>query len=226
MAFWDGVGGGLASGGIQAIGGFLANQQTAASQNRAQDFMAEMSNTAHQREVADLRAAGLNPILSVNKGASTPSSSGQKMENALGAGVTTALDTLRLKKDVEGMGSQIALNNQMGEKAKADTLTSLSTAKQNEVKTRILETEFPAIQSEAKTRKNQAEWDQRMMKYDNIQKRIQGGLDTVGSATRIIKPGGFTGGETREKWKNRDEQKEDQRQQQFRDAEAIFNKRN
>ena len=70
MAFWIP----LAAAAISAAGAIQQGRQSAAAAKKQMVFQKNMSDTAHQRQVADLRAAGLNPILSARLGgASTPS---------------------------------------------------------------------------------------------------------------------------------------------------------
>lgn len=59
-----------------------------AEAEKARDFSEYMSNTSHQREVEDLKRAGLNPVLSANGGASAysaASASGSADSSAVGA---------------------------------------------------------------------------------------------------------------------------------------------
>ena len=62
-----------------------ANAFNAAEAQKNRDFQLYMSNTAHQREMADLAASGLNPILAARQGASTPAGGQATASDASGA---------------------------------------------------------------------------------------------------------------------------------------------
>lgn len=71
----------VASGAMAAGAQEDANSANTAMSREQMEFQERMSSTAHQREVADLKAAGLNPILSTRLGGA--SSPGGSMPNII-----------------------------------------------------------------------------------------------------------------------------------------------
>lgn len=132
----------LIGGGLSFLGGIFSNKRQEKMADKQMAFQEYMSNTAYQRSMADMRAAGLNPMLAYQKGgASTPAGAQANIRNPLEGANTAASNYVAAKSaqaQIKNIESQTLLNQANSALALEKANTERTTQAQAVANTQLL----------------------------------------------------------------------------------------
>lgn len=98
---------------VAGMGYYGAQKRNVAQRRQAEELMdwqADMSNTAYQRAMVDMKSSGLNPILAGKiGGAGTPIGAMAQIQDPIGAGITSGLEASKAGADVNLSNARTAL---------------------------------------------------------------------------------------------------------------------
>nr|WAE43552.1 MAG: DNA pilot protein [Microviridae sp.] len=176
---------------IPAVMSYLGSQSTNSANAANQQSMLNNSNwtsgTAYQRATADMKAAGLNPMLAYSQGgASTTSTSPIQFQNSLGnassaglQGASTAATVKQANASSDNLAASTDLNKAQTEVAKETRDTKQSETQLNSVNTALSSQKFlteqqntaaaaaRAVQEKAAASSSQSEADLRSASTKN-----------------------------------------------------------
>lgn len=143
----------LGAAGISAASAYAVNQANIKNQRKTNDLSVNLANTSHQREVADLRLAGLNPILSAQgSGASTPNLGSATVDNP----VASLADTVN---SAFSGHSRRKVEQEQVEQIRQATLNNRLTNEQMALETQALRAEADERVSSARNAKLEEDLD-------------------------------------------------------------------